>query len=204
VQEAGQVLVVDGGSRDGSVAAARAVPGVQVLEGAAPRAGQMNQGAAAAVGQALLFLHADAILPPQFARLIHQALADPAVAGGAFALALDDSRLRARVVSRGANLRTRLTGHPYGDQALFVRRDLFQEMGGFMPWPYLEDLEFARRLRRRGRLCLLPQAVTVSARRWRAQGYLRTTWRNTVLATWFYLGLDARRFSHWLAPYREG
>jgi rSAM/selenodomain-associated transferase 2 len=186
------------------VAVARAVPGVLVLEGPAPRARQMNQGAAAAVGQALLFLHADAIPPLGFARLIREALQDPAVAGGAFALALDDARFRARVVSRGANLRTRLTGHPYGDQAIFVRCHLFQDMGGFKPWPFLEDLEFARRLKRLGRLRLLPQAVTVSARRWRAQGYLRTTWRNTVLATWFYLGLDAGRFGHWLAPHREG
>jgi rSAM/selenodomain-associated transferase 2 len=204
VQEDVQVLVVDGGSGDESVAVAGSVPGVQVVIGATPRARQMNLGAAQARGRALMFLHADTLPPPGFAGLIQQALDDAAVVGGAFSLALDDARLRARLVSRGANVRTRLTGHPYGDQAIFVRRDLFHEMGGFRPWPFLEDLDFARRLKGRGRLHLLPQAVTVSARRWRAQGYLRTTWRNTVLATWFYLGLDAARFERWLAPHREG
>jgi len=199
-----EILVVDGGSRDESVAVAAAVPGVKVVAGEAPRARQMNLGAAQARGQVLIFLHADSVPPPGFAGLIREALNDPAVIGGAFSLALDDHRMRARLVARGANLRTWLTGHPYGDQAIFVRRQFFQELGGFRPWPFLEDLDFASRLKGRGRLHLIPQAVTVSARRWRAQGYLRTTWRNTVLATWFYLGLDAARFERWLAPHREG
>ena len=198
-----QVVVVDGGSRDGSVAVARAVAGVEVLEGRPPRSRQMNQGAARARGDVLLFLHADARPPADFAGLMKRALAHGNVAGGAFALAIDDERPLARLVAAGANLRTRLTGHPYGDQGIFVRRHLFTAMGGYADLPFLEDLEFVVRLRKKGRVCLLPQAVRVSARRWQAQGYLRTTWRNTVLATWFYLGLDAGRFSHWLDPRRR-
>ena len=198
-----QVVVVDGGSRDDSVAVARSVAGVDVIEGRPPRSRQMNQGAVQAHGDVLLFLHADARPPADFAGLIERALAQENVAGGAFALAIDDDRSAARLVAAGANLRTRLTGHPYGDQGIFVRRHLFQAMGGYADLPFLEDLEFVVRLRKQGTVCLLPQAVRVSARRWQAQGYLRTTWRNTVLATWFYLGLDASRFGHWLAPCRR-
>lgn len=199
-----QVVVVDGGSRDGSVAAARAVAGVEVVEGRPPRSRQMNQGAARARGDVLMFLHADARPPADFPGLIHEALARGHVAGGAFALALDEDCLPARLVAAGANLRTRLTGHPYGDQGIFVRRHLFTAMGGYADLPFLEDLEFVMRLRKKGLVRLLPQTVCVSARRWRAQGYLRTTWRNAVLATWFYLGLDASRFSHWRDPCHRG
>ncbi len=198
-----QVVVVDGGSRDDSVAVARAVGGVDVIEGRPPRSRQMNQGAAQARGDVLLFLHADARPPVDFAGLIERALAHEHVAGGAFALAIDDDRTAARLVAAGANLRTRLTGHPYGDQGIFVGRHLFQAMGGYADLPFLEDLEFVVRLRKQGTVRLLPQAVRVSARRWQAQGYLRTTWRNAVLATWFYLGLDASRFGHWLKPCRR-
>jgi rSAM/selenodomain-associated transferase 2 len=203
VHHAVQVVVVDGGSRDRTCQVAREISGIQVIQGTAPRASQMNQGAAAAEGQVLMFLHADGMPPAGFPDLIHQALEDPQVAGGAFSLALDDAGLRARLVSRGANLRTWITGHPYGDQALFVRRSVFQEMRGFRPWPYLEDLDFVRRLQQQGRLRILSEVVTVSARRWQAQGYLRTTWHNTILATWLYLGLDAARFARWRAQHRD-
>lgn len=198
-----QVVVVDGGSSDTSVAVARAVHGVEVVEGRPPRSRQMNLGADRARGEVLLFLHADARLPEGFAGLVQRALIQQNVAGGAFALAIDDDRRAARLVSAGANLRTRLTGHPYGDQAIFVRRRLFADMGGYADLPFMEDLEFVVRLRKEGRVCLLPQAVRVSARRWQAHGYLRTTWRNAVLATWFYLGLDTSRFRHWLDPCRR-
>lgn len=198
-----QVVVVDGGSRDDSVAVARAVAGVEVLAGRPPRSRQMNQGAARARGEVLLFLHADARPPADFAGLMKRSLAHGAVAGGAFSLAIDENRPAARLVAAGANLRTRLTGHPYGDQGIFVRRHLFQAMGGYADVPFLEDLEFVVRLRKKGRVCLLPETVRVSARRWQANGYLRTTWRNAVLATWFYLGLDASRFAHWLEPCRR-
>lgn len=198
-----RVIVVDGGSRDGSVPLARGMIGVEVLETTPPRSHQMNRGAAAATGEALLFLHADAVPPPAFARCIATALADPAVAGGAFDLALDAPGLAPWLVARGASWRSRLTGRPYGDQGIFVRRSVFDAMGGFVPWPLLEDLEFTHRLRRHGRVCLLRQRVTVSARRWQAQGYLRTTLRNVVLAGCFYLGIDPGPFARWAAPVRD-
>jgi rSAM/selenodomain-associated transferase 2 len=197
-----EILVVDGGSGDRTVAVAREVRGVRVLEAERPRSAQLNAGAVAASGEILLFLHADALPPPGFAGQIVLALADPGVMGGAFALALDDDCLAARVVAAGANLRTRITGHPYGDQGIFVRRGAFEQLGGFAPLPWMEDLDFVFRLSRHGRLCLLPQRVTVSTRRWRQQGYVRTTARNTVLAACFYLGLDPRRFAHWMTPRR--
>jgi rSAM/selenodomain-associated transferase 2 len=198
-----QVIVVDGGSTDGTVAAVSAVAGVRLVQAAPPRAAQMNAGAACATGDALLFLHADARPPGGFMDDIVAALSDPAVVGGAFALAIDDPRPAARLVAWGANLRTRLTGHPYGDQGIFVRRPIFAALGGYAALPFMEDLEFSARLRRRGRLRLLRTPVVVSARRWRAQGYARTTFRNTVIAACYYLGIDPSPLAHWVAPQRE-
>lgn len=203
VASGARVIVVDGGSRDGSVAIARGVDGVELLQSAPPRSLQMNRGAAEATGEALLFLHADAVPPPGFVAAIGAALADPAVAGGAFNLAIDAPGLAPWMVARGASVRSCLTRSPYGDQGIFVRTAVFTAMGGFAPWPLLEDLEFTHRLRRHGRVRLLRERVTVSARRWLAQGYARTTLRNAVLAGCFYLGIDPRPLAHWVAPVRK-
>ena len=203
VEAGAQVIVADGGSSDRTVAAARAVGGVHVVQAGRPRAAQMNAGAARAAGDVLLFLHADARPPPGFPGLIGQALADPDAVGGAFELAIDDERTAARLVAWGANLRTRITGRPYGDQGIFVRRAVFAALGGFAPLPFMEDLEFSGRLRRRGKVKLVRPPVLVSARRWRAQGYARTTYRNTVVAACYYLGIDTSPLAHWAEPHRD-
>ncbi|MFQ5719287.1 MAG: TIGR04283 family arsenosugar biosynthesis glycosyltransferase [Acidobacteriota bacterium] len=199
-----RVIVVDGGSSDESVALARSVRGIEVIESTPPRAAQMNEGAARAGSPALMFLHADAVPPPDFAAQVETTLADPEVAGGAFALGIDAPGVAAWVVSRGATLRSRITRTPYGDQGIFVRQSVFAALGGFAPWPFMEDLEFTHRLKRAGRIRLLPERVTVSARRWRAQGYARTTLHNTILAACFYLGIEPLRFARWVEPVREG
>lgn len=202
VRESVPAIVVDGGSGDATLEVARSFPGVEVAAGRPPRASQMNLGAARAGGDALLFLHADAVPPAGFAARVADALADPRVVGGAFDLEIDAPGVAARLISRGASLRSRLTRSPYGDQGIFVRRGVFDAMGGYAPLPFLEDLDFTHRLHCRGRVVLLRQRMRVSARRWEASGYLRTTVRNAVLAGCFYLGVDTAPLARWVGPIR--
>ncbi len=162
-----EVIVVDGGSRDGTVAAAERVDGVVVLHAPRGRGPQMNAGARAATGDVICFLHADAVLPRDAASHIATALADAKVVGGAFRLhtVCDDGTNWLGPLLRLADVRSRVTRFPYGDQAIFVRRDAFVRAGGFPDQPIMEDVELARRLRRLGRLRTVPAEVRVSGRR---------------------------------------
>lgn len=162
-----EVLVVDGGSRDGTVRAAREVEGVRVLDAPRGRALQMNAGARAATGDVLLFLHADVELPPDALRHVGEALADPDVVAGAFRTwtVPDAPGQRLAPLLHLADLRSRYTGLPYGDQALFVRAGTFERLGGFPRQPLMEDLELSRRLRRAGKIRTVPARVRVSGRR---------------------------------------
>jgi rSAM/selenodomain-associated transferase 2 len=162
-----EIVVVDGGSRDRTMDIARAVPGVRVLSAARGRGTQSNAGAAATSAEVLLFLHADTELPSDAVHWIARALASPDVVAGAFRVrhVADDGRNWLGVLLRLADLRSYVTGLPYGDQALFVRRSAFVAAGGFPPQPLFEDLELAKRLRRLGRIVTVPAVVRVSARR---------------------------------------
>lgn len=162
-----EVLVVDGGSVDRTVERARVVAGVRVLDAPRGRALQMNAGARAATGDVLLFLHADVVLPSEAFLHVESTLADPAVVAGAFrtwTVAEDPGRWLAPFL-RLADLRSRYTGLPYGDQAIFVRAAVFERIGGFPEQPLMEDLELSRRLRREGRIRTVPARVRVSGRR---------------------------------------
>ncbi|RMG17418.1 MAG: glycosyltransferase [Planctomycetota bacterium] len=198
-----EVLVVDGGSRDGTVSLAQGRPGVRVLRARRGRGPQLNAGAAAARGDVLLFLHADVRLPVDASRWIREALEDPKVVGGAF---------RVRTVPDGprpwfapllglADLRSRRTRLPYGDQSLFVRRAAFRAVGGYPDQPLFEDLEFARRLRRQGTLVLLPVCVEVSARRYQRRP-LRTALAHNVFPLLYRLGVPAERLARWYPTVR--
>jgi rSAM/selenodomain-associated transferase 2 len=183
-----EVLVVDGGSSDGCADVARAHPLVQsgrarVLCSEAGRARQMNAGARAATGAALLFLHADTELPVDAARWVARAFADPEVVLGAFRTrTIDDESQRSAVWLRLADLRSRYTRVPYGDQALFVRREAFFAVGGFPDQPLMEDTELCLRLQKLGRLRTVKSQVRVSGRR-----FLAHPVRDTVLVNVFPL-----------------
>ncbi len=192
-----EVLVVDGGSRDATVALARGF-GASVVEAPRGRGAQLAAGGRVARGDVIVFCHADCRLPAGWSAAIRAALAaDPQVVGGAFQLAIEGDRRVRALVAAAANLRSRLTGHPYGDQALFVRADAYRAVGGFAPLPLMEDIDLCRRLRQVGRLVQLDLAVTVSARRWDREGLLYATLRNWTLAALFYLGVEPARLRRW-------
>ncbi|MBN2231990.1 MAG: TIGR04283 family arsenosugar biosynthesis glycosyltransferase [Deltaproteobacteria bacterium] len=191
-----ELVVADGGSRDDTVAVAREY-GARVLVVAAGRGGQLNAGAAAAAGSRLLFLHADTRLPAGWAAAACRLLDEPGVAAGCFALRIDASDPRLRLVEAGVDLRTRLARLPYGDQGLFMYRRFFAAAGGYPDQPIMEDVALARRLRRLGRIVQLPLPAYTSARRWQRLGVLRTTLVNRLILSGSALGVKPETLAAW-------
>lgn len=191
-----EVIVVDGGSRDGTAATAESA-GVHVIRTSASRAHQMNAGAAIAHGEILLFLHADARLPADFARLVRDTLSRPKVIAGSFRLRIESARWSLRIIEMLANFRSNWLQMPYGDQALFLRVHSFRTAAGFAKLPILEDFEFVRRLGRWGRIALAPAVVVTSARRWERLGVLRTTLINQAIILAYLLGVQPTRLARW-------
>ncbi len=183
-----EIIVADGGSEDGTREAAER-GGAKVVVAPRGRGPQMNAGAAAATGDVLLFLHADTRLPAGAFSHVADALANASVAGGAFHLAIDGEGWFYRFTARNANIRSKLAGAPYGDQAFFVRKAAFEALKGYRNLAHCEDLDFIRRLRTQGRVVLVPAAVSTSARRWVRHGRVRVTVRNGVLFFKYWLGL---------------
>jgi rSAM/selenodomain-associated transferase 2 len=194
-------IVVDGQSSDNTRALAKPLAD-KVLVTEAGRGRQMNAGARAAEGEVFLFLHADSCLRGDAFRELIQALEDPNVVWGAFRLAIDSSRRILRIVAVAANWRTRLTGIPYGDQGIFVRRSVFERSGGYPEIPILEDLEFARRLKRMGKIMLLSRPIATSSRRWDREGVGYTTLRNQIFVLLYFLGVSPTRLARWYRTVR--
>jgi len=197
-----EVIVADGGSADSTVEIARGA-GARVSVSGPGRGGQQNAGAALASGDVLVFLHADTRLPADAPERIRAALADPAVVGGGFSLAIDSDDPFLRIVARTATWRARSGGLFYGDQALFVRRDVFEKLGGFPLIPIMEDVALVRALRRVGRLALVEAPVLTSARRWEKENPLYTTLRNWVLVSAYLLGVPPHRLARWYRPHKD-
>lgn len=185
-----EIIVADGGSRDRTLEIARSFPGVRALAAPRGRASQMNRGARAATGEVLLFLHADVMPPADMARWVDKALADERVVAGAFRIwtIADGGRSWLGPLLHLADLRSRYSGLPYGDQALFVRAEAFWKAGGFPDQPLLEDLELSRRLRRLGRIRTVPATVRVSGRRFIARPVYYTLMVN-VLPLLYRIGI---------------
>ena len=196
-----EIIVVDGDPAGGTLGAI-SDGAVTTLLSERGRGKQLNRGAEAATGEVLLFLHADTVLPPEALGQIERLLRDGAIAGGAFDLAIDSPRPVFRLIERVASLRSRLTRIPYGDQAIFLRRDCFRTLGGFREIPLMEDVDLMRRLRKSGRrIAILTACVVTSARRWEKEGALYTTLRNWLLVSLFLLGVDAGRLARWYRPH---
>jgi rSAM/selenodomain-associated transferase 2 len=192
-----QVVVVDGG--DGRDTASDALrerhPEIEWIRSARGRGVQMNAGAKRARGRWLVFLHADTRLGAGWLDLLRRLDNHPSIVGGSFGFALDSDARWARWIERGVRLRVRLFDLAYGDQALFARRDVFGELGGYMELPLMEDVDFVRRLRRRGRLEHADIPALTSARRWERDGWIRRTVENVALILLFLAGWSPARLA---------
>ena len=186
-----EVIVVDGGSRDDTVALARPLAD-RVLTSPAGRARQMNQGAQAAQGEVLLFLHADTQLPATACDVVFSAL-QTAARWGRFDVRLSGSSPGLRLIEFMMNLRSRTTKIATGDQAMFVHKDLFHTVGGFDDIPLMEDIALSRRLKKRAPAACLRQRVVTSSRRWEENGVLQTVLLMWRLRFAYWLGADPAR-----------
>lgn len=195
-----QLIVVDGGSTDGTLALAGAAD--LALVGPRGRAAQMNLGAAHATGDGLLFLHADCALADGALDAAARALARRRVAAGCFQMRVAAPGALFRLIDAAATARVRLTGLIYGDQGLFVRRELFDRAGGFPPVSFLEDVLLSRALRRHGRMIVLPREIAVSPRRWRRVGVVRQTLRNWALTALAAAGVSPERLARYYPAVR--
>jgi len=200
-REAGadEVIAVDGESLDGTPNAARPVVDAVILSPPG-RARQMNAGARASRGEILLFLHADTTMPEGSIASVRKAMKRDDILGGAFSVRLgvsaDSPPLRKaalRLTSRMINVRARFLRAYTGDQAIFLRRDIFEGIGSYPEIPLMEDVELSRCLTRRGRTVLLPDAITTSARRWESHGTMRTILLMWGLRLAYLLGMSPER-----------
>jgi rSAM/selenodomain-associated transferase 2 len=187
----GQIVVSDGGSRDDSVAMARAA-GARVVTGPPGRGQQLALGAPAAQGDWLLFLHADTRLDPGWEAVATAFIAEKGEGNAAaFAFALDDDAPAARRLERIVAWRSRRLALPYGDQGLLISRKLYDELGGFRPMPLMEDVDLVCRIGRK-RLMILDHRAVTSAARYRRDGYIRRSLRNLVCLSLFFAGVPPR------------
>lgn len=188
-----EIIVVDGGSDDNTVA--RAAAADRVISAPRGRASQQNAGAGASRGEVLLFLHADCWLEPGSLATVEVALRDERCVGGCFYQRIEADGLRYRWLERGNALRVRMWTLAYGDQGIFVRRDVFERIGGFPSLALMEDLFFMKRLRREGRFALLDGPLHVSARRWQQSGVFSQTARNWFLTALAQAGVSPDRLA---------
>jgi rSAM/selenodomain-associated transferase 2 len=204
-----EIIVVNGGARTPPfIELERATPHVRWAASPAGRGRQMNVGAKMARGDWLLFLHADTRLAAGWIEELEHVRQLPHVVGGSFRFTLDSARRRARVLERGVYARVRWLNLPYGDQGLFVRRDVFVSLGGYRELPLMEDVDFVRRLRKTGRLHHSRLPAVTSARRWERDGWIRRSAENVILVLLFLAGASpdrlAARYKRGAAPHNRG
>ena len=176
-----EVIVSDGGSTDRTVAIAGQHGDVRVVHSQTGRGVQMNSGATCAGGEILLFLHADCILPKEDFLKIRQIFDSGRFVGGAFQIRLLSDKFGYGLIEMGINFRSKVFKLPYGDQGIFVKRSVFEELGGFREMPICEDLDFICRLKKCGRITILNEKISTSVRTWKNHGILRTSLRYQLL-----------------------
>lgn len=194
-----EIIVVDGSPGGETISALpERDAGVKGILSSKGRGIQMNAGAAIASGDVLLFLHADTELPEGGLTEVVRSMKNEQFVGGAFSLALGGKGLWFRIIERVASLRSRLTRIPYGDQAIFIRRDHFSAMGGYREWPIMEDVDLMRRLKREGaKINLLKSQARSSTRRWEKEGVAACTLRNWAIMGLYLLGVSPKKLARW-------
>ncbi len=196
-----ELVFVDGGSSDGSVTYASQLG--TVITARKGRAAQMNAGACVTHGDILLFLHADCYLGEDALSSMRQCVEQGAV-GGCFTQRLTNDSPAFRRIEHEGNRRARIRKVFFGDQGIFVRRDIFQKIGGFPEVPIMEDVEIMRRIKRTGgEICILPERVKTSPRRWETEGVLYCTLRNWLLAILFAFRVPPEKLSRFFAHGRK-
>ncbi len=179
-----EIIIIDGGSTDNTVEVARRHAD-KVLITKKGRGTQLRNGAELATGDLLFFLHADCIPPDNAFRLIRSTLSDIKVSAGCFDLAIDSLNPLYRLIECGANLRSHITGIPYGDQGLFIKKEVYEKIGGFSEMTIMEDIEIAQRLKKHGKIVFVNKKIKASPRRWEKEGILYTTIRDWIIALLF-------------------
>ncbi len=195
LSESIEIIVVDGDPAGPTI---KAVTDDDVIVAVSDkgRARQMNKGAQLARGGVIMFLHADTQLPPNALKAAGSVLADDNCVGGAFNLGVDTRNIVIHGIAAISNFRNRLHRVPFGDQAIFLRRDYFNHIGGFKDIPLMEDVELMKRIRKRGdRIRILPEQVTSSARRWEKEGVVFCWLRNAFVLALFGVGVSPQRLA---------
>jgi rSAM/selenodomain-associated transferase 2 len=198
-----EIIVVDGSPTQDTV---RMISDKNVMKFTSPqgRGRQMNEGAAHATGDILVFLHADTVLPSNALSLIRTTLENERYVGGAFTLHIQSQNLLLKMIALASTLRSQLTRAPYGDQVIFLRKSYFDALGGYQDIPLMEDVELMRRIKKKkGEIIILSTPVLTSDRRWNQEGLLYTTVRDLIIIFLYWCGMPAEKlakFYPWQKP----
>jgi rSAM/selenodomain-associated transferase 2 len=196
-----EIIIADGGSTDRTRVICKQF-GLNILSTPPGRARQMNQGALKATGDVVLFLHADTRLPGSAFGDIRRALTDQGCVGGRFDVELEGAHWMLKVIGRMISLRSRFSKVATGDQAIFARRNIFADIGGYPDIPLMEDLAFSRALKNRGAVACLHSRVVTSARRWETEGIWRTTFKMWALKLLYLIGVSPFRLKRYYGDAR--
>lgn len=197
-----EIILVDGGSSDNTVEIAQNMGIKTILSPEPGRAMQMNTGAKYATGNILLFLHADTQLPQNYSQLVQETLAKPNTIAGAFPLKINSPNPLLRLIEKGVNARSRFLQMPYGDQGIFLEKATFESTGGFRDLPIMEDFQFIRILKKKGKIRLATAHVLTSARRWEKLGVIKTTLINQMIILGYFFGISPTKLKQWYSHWR--
>ncbi len=191
-----ETILADGNSSDSTVNIAKRY-GAKVISDSCSRAERMNKAAATANGEILLFVHADTILPQEYDKHIRRILSDERTPAGAFELRINHKKIGLLLIEHLANWRSRRLKLPYGDQGIFVRADVFRKIGGYRKMPIMEDFDLIRKLKKQGKIAIIPAPATTSSRRWNRLGIAKTTFINQIIIAGYYSGISPKKLASW-------